>query len=720
MLHQQGRLAQAETLYRDILEHAPDHFDALHLLGVVELQRNNPAEAVRLIGRAIKLNPNDATAHSNIGNALMDLKRPQEALASYDRALALRPDYADALTNRGGALRQLKRAEEALAGYDRALALRPDLSVAWNNRGNALQDLNRPEEALSSYDRALALSPGYAEALNNRGNALRALKRPEEALGNYDRALALKPDYAEALSNHGNALRDLKRPEEALASFRRALDLKPDYADALSNLGDAMVGLLRPEDAAREFARLVEVEPDYDYARGNLLYARMQCCDWATLPSEAAAVERAVSEGRRSAAPFGFQAVSQSPSCLHLCSRTYAAHKYPQSKSPLWRGERYANRRIRLAYLSGEFRTHATSILMAGLFEVHDRNRFELFAFDNGFDDASPLRKRVEKSFESFTDISHSSDLNAAKLIRDHRIDILINLNGYSGLPRNGVFAHRPCPVQVNYLGFPGTIGADYMDYIVADKHLILGDEHRHYSEKVVVLPDSYQVNDSRRGISERTPTRAEAGLPEAGFVFCCFNNNHKLTPDIFDIWMRLLRKAERSVLWLLEDNPAAARNLRREAERRGVAPERLVFAARMDLDAHLARHRLADLFLDTLPYNAHTTGSDALWAGLPVLTCMGRAFPGRVAASLLHAVGLPELVTNTLDEYEALALRLATNPPLLAEIKVKLSRNRATYPLFDTDRFRRHIEAAYVTMWDRVQRGERPGSFAVQPMQAA
>jgi len=357
---------------------------------------------------------------------------------------------------------------------------------------------------------------------------------------------------------------------------------------------------------------------------------------------------------------------------------------------------------------------------MAGLFEVHDRNRFELFAFDNGFDDASPLRKRVEKSFESFTDISRSSDLDAAKLIRDHRIDVLINLNGYSGLPRNGVFAHRPCPVQVNYLGFPGTIGADYMDYIVADKHLIPGDEQRHYSEKVVYLPDSYQVNDSRRGISGRTPARAEAGLPEAGFVFCCFNNNHKLTPDIFDLWMRLLDKVAGSALWLLEDNPAAARNLRREAERRGVAPERLVFAPRMELDAHLARHRLADLFLDTLPYNAHTTGSDALWAGLPVLTCMGKAFPGRVAASLLHAAGLPELVTHTLEEYEALALRLATNPPLLAGIKTKLARNRATYPLFDTDRFRRHIEAAYVTMWERVQRGEPPGNFAVQPMQAA
>jgi predicted O-linked N-acetylglucosamine transferase (SPINDLY family) len=300
---------------------------------------------------------------------------------------------------------------------------------------------------------------------------------------------------------------------------------------------------------------------------------------------------------------------------------------------------------------------------MAGLFEGHDRNRFELFAFDNGFDDGTAMRRRVEKAFGSFIDISRLSDLEAAKLIRDRQIDILVNLNGYCGLSRTGVFAHKACPVQVNYLGFPGTIGAEYIDYIVADKVVITGDEERYYSEKVVSLPDSYQVNDSRRANAEGTPTRAEAGLPETGFVFCCFNNNHKLTPELFDLWMRLLAKVEGSTLWLIEDNGAVAGNLRREAERRGVAPERLVFAPRVNLDAHLARHRLADLFLDTLPYNAHTTASDALWAGLPVLTCMGSAFPGRVAASLLYAADLPELVTKTLEEYEALALRLATNP---------------------------------------------------------
>lgn len=612
-LHQQGRLSQAESLYRGVLDEAPDNFDALHLLGVVELQRGNPHEGLRLIGRALELNPNDPAAQLNLGNAFMDLKRPEEALASYDRALAFLPDYA--------------------------------------------------------------------EALNHRGNALRALKRPEEAL----------------------------------ASFRRAFALRPDLADAFASLGDTLLELLRPNEAAVAFARLVEIRPDHDYARGNLLYAKMQCCDWATFRSDAAAVERDVGAGKRAVTPFAFQAMSRSPENLRLCSKTYAADRYPP-QSPLWTGERYDNPRIRLGYLCGEFRTHATSMLMAGLFESHDRNRFELFAFDNGFDDGSPMRRRVKESFDSFIDISRASDLDAARLIRDRRIDILVNLNGYCGLSRTGVFAHRPCPVQVNYLGFPGTIGADYIDYIVADRIVIPDDEHRYYSEKVVVLPDCYQVNDSKRSMAEVTPTRKEAGLPESGFVFCCFNNNHKLTPELFDVWMRLLAKVEGSTLWLIEDNAVVAANLRREAERRGVAPERLVFAPRVNVETHLARHRLADLFLDTLPYNAHTTCSDALWAGLPVLTCMGTAFPGRVAASLLHAADLPELVTKTLEEYEALALRLATNPSLLAAHRSKLAKNRATCALFDTDRFRRHIESAYIAMWERAERGEPPVAFVAGP----
>jgi len=351
---------------------------------------------------------------------------------------------------------------------------------------------------------------------------------------------------------------------------------------------------------------------------------------------------------------------------------------------------------------------------MAELFELHDHNRFELIAFDNGWDDGSAIRRRIERAFDAIVDIAQLGDAEAAAAIRGRQVDILVNLNGYFGLGRQGVFSQRPCPVQVNWLGFPGTLGTDYIDYIVADRHVIPPGHDAYYAEKVVRLPDTYQPNDRQRRIAERAPGRAEVGLPGAGFVFCCFNNSYKVTPDVFDVWMSLLRRVDGSVLWLLENNHEAVRNLRGEAQRRGVAPERLVFAPRMHLDDHLARHRLADLFLDTLPYNAHTTASDALWAGLPLLTCTGSTFPGRVAGSLLHAVGLPELITHSLEDYGALALRLATSPGELAAVRAKLAANRATCPLFDTDRFRRHIESAYVTMWERYQRGAAPESFAV------
>src|SRR5439155_21761581 len=420
----------------------------------------------------------------------------------------------------------------------------------------------------------------------------------------------------------------------------------------------------------------------------------------------------------KSAEPFGYQGISSSPRDLQRCAEFFAAERFPSSRTRLWNGERYPHTKIRLGYLSGEFRTQATSILMAELFELHDRDRFELVAFDNGWGDASEIRGRIEKAFDEIVDITRLGDLQAATMMQQRQIDILVNLNGYFGRVRQGIFGHRPCPIQVNYLGFPGTLGADYIDYIVADRYVIPPEHAAFYTEKVVHLPDTYQVNDAKRRIAERTPTRAEVELPESGFVFCCFNNNYKITPEMFTIWMRLLSGVAGSVLWLLEDNAAVSRNLRREAEQRGVAAERLVFAPRMKLDEHLARHRLADLFLDTLPYNAHTTASVALWAGLPVLTCMGSAFAGRVAGSLLNAVGLPELITHSLEDYEALALQLATTPTLLSAIRAKLAQNRTSYPLFDTERFRRHIESAYLTMWERYQRGELPMSFAVHPMQ--
>jgi len=388
--------------------------------------------------------------------------------------------------------------------------------------------------------------------------------------------------------------------------------------------------------------------------------------------------------------------------------------RYLSAREPLWRGEKYAHDRIRLAYLSADFHDHATAWLMAGLFELHDRSRFETTALSYGPTVESEMRQRLQRSFDRFIDLREQTDHEVATLARRLEIDIAIDLKGFTQTARTNILALRPAPIQVSYMGYPGTMGAGYIDYILADRLVIPKDHRQWYSEKVVYLPDSYQANDSKRRIADRAPTRDEACLPQKGFVFCSFNAVYKITPEVFTIWMRLLGAIDGSVLWLIEESAAATDNLRREAAERGISGERLVFAPRIDNDAHLARHRLADLFLDTLPYNAHTTASDALWAGLPVLTCLGSTFAGRVAASLLTAVGLPELITTSLDEYEALALRLAREPELLSSFSSGLAKNRLTCPLFNTERHARHVEAAFTRMWEIHERGEAPRGFTI------
>jgi protein O-GlcNAc transferase len=679
--HQKGELAQAERLYKTVLAHQPQHFDALHLLGLLALQCDQALTGLELIGKALQINPTSCAAHLNMGNALRSLRRFNDALASYDRAIAIKPDYAEAL----------------------------------NNRGVTLEDLGRLPDALASFEQALHLKPDYVDALSNRGNACRAMKRSAEALTSYEQALTLNPGHVQSWHNRGVALQDLMRHDEALASYDRALEIQPAYAEALNNRADVLQALKRPEEACTGYERLLQTSPSFPYAAGKLLHSQLHSCVWHQHAQSIEHITQAVNRGELVDTPSYFLAVSASPAAQLKCARTYIAAKHPDSHQPLWAGEHYAHERIRVAYLSADFHSHATSYLMAELFETHDKSRFDVVAISFGPNARSSMRERLERSFTQFIDVRDKSDLDIARMLRSLEIDIAVDLKGFTQGSRTGIFAHRAAPLQVNYLGYPGTLGADYMDYIIADAHVIPPGYEAFYAEKVVRLPDSYQVNDSKRAIAPDTPSRAAVGLPDTGFVFCSFNNNYKITPDIFDIWMRLLQKVEGSVLWLLEDNPAASRNLQKEAELRGISRTRLVFAPRMALDAHLARHRLADLFLDTLPINAHTTASDALWAGLPVLTCMGEAFASRVAASLLHAVGLSELVTHHLKDYESLALTLALTPGLLADIKAKLERNRATFPLFNTNRYRQHIEGAYATMHARHQQGLQPASFAIQ-----
>jgi predicted O-linked N-acetylglucosamine transferase (SPINDLY family) len=495
-----------------------------------------------------------------------------------------------------------------------------------------------------------------------------------------------------------------------MAAYNHALALKPVNAETLYNRGN-MQWLVHGNYAAAlaDLEKAAAIKPGHDYVLGELSYLRLHGGDWRDFEMLRAAITEGVRAGRRVVQPFHFQALSDSPADLQQCAVIFTRHHFPAAPALAPAG-RAAGGRIRLGYVAGEFREHATAHLLAGLFDAHDRARFELVAFDNGWDDGSAMRQRLAGAFDSIIDISRLSNRAAAEQIRDQQIDILVNLNGYVGLHRMGVFAHRPAPVQVNYLGSPATSGADYMDYILADKVVIPPSDQVFYTEKVAYLPDSYQVNDARL-------SRADCGLPDDAIVFCSFNSSYKLTPEIFAVWTQILKSAPGSVLWLLESNPQFASNLRRAAVQAGLAETRLVFAPMIAPDRHLARLKLADLFLDLLPCGAHTTASDALWAGLPLVTCIGHAFGGRVAASLLDAVGLPELITGDLQAYQALVLRLAGDRAMLAALREKLARNRLVLPLFDTARSRRSIEAAFTTMWDIFQRGEKPRGFSVAPI---
>jgi protein O-GlcNAc transferase len=714
--HQRGELGVAADLYRSALREAPRDFQALHLLGAVEFQRSRYAEAVDLFSQAIQADPNRAIAHSNLGSALTKLTRFDEALGCYDRALAAEPDFVEAFYGRGNVLRALERHDEAVESYRRALQLNPNHAHASYNLGNALRDLDRPEEAIASYDRALALFPTYTDALVSRGNILHSLRSYKAAVESFDRAIAANPQSAEAFNSRGNALSALLRHAEALESYDSALALRPEYPEALSNRANLLRALKRYEEAAETYERLLASAPNYPFAAGELLRTQIAYCRWHDIDDQRRAVVDSVMHGEKVITPFSLVAISDSGAAQYECARNFTRARYPERRTGSSVGQRHSHERIRLAYLSGSFYNHAQGALIAGLLEAHDKARFEIFGVSWGVTAEDHMHQRLRRAFEHFIDAEHISDRAVANLLREREIDIAVDLKGLGESSRLGIFAHRPAPVQVAFLDYPGTTGADYIDYIIADPRVLPLEHEAFFSEKVVHLPHTYQVNDAKRYIAERTPTRADVGLPDEAFVFCCFNNNYKILPETFDIWMRLLRTVERSVLWLLEDSNEAARNLHREAAMREVAPERLVFAQRISLPEHLARHRLADLFLDTLPCNAHTTASDALWAGLPVLTRTGDAFASRVAASLLFAAGLPELVTGSNEEYEALALTLATTPSALADIKAKLERTRTTCPLFDTELFRGHIESAYTTMWERAKRGDTPEKFVVPP----
>jgi predicted O-linked N-acetylglucosamine transferase (SPINDLY family) len=657
--------------------------DELHRLALAACQAGRLADGIAYARQALAVDAGRARTHLLLGMALAQSGALHEALTSFDRAIALAPELADAHANRGDTLAALGRYAEALASYDHSLAFVPGEVETWCNRGAALHDLRRLDEALASYDRAITLKSDFPQLHFNRGNALALLGRRAEAIAAYDRALAIDPGYLDPLQARGAVLLALKRCDEAIADYERILTLDPGHPRALSELANC----------------------------------HLMTCDWSRMKQIAGELESSLASGRAIASPFILLALPMRNAALSACTARFSAAEVPR-REPLAQSYRLSDRdRIHVAYLSADFRNHATAHLAAGLFERHDRARFEITGISFGPNDGSEMRARLVGAFDRFCDVGSMGDREVAQLLHDLGVDIAVDLKGHTEGARPGILAYRPAPIQVAYLGYPGPLGLDFIDYVVADRIVLPFDQQRFYRERIVHLPDSYQVNDRARPIAARTPARGEMELPEDALVFCCFNHNWKITANMFDIWMRILRAVENSVLWLFRSNDLACANLRREAQARGVEPDRLIFALFCDPPEHLARIACADLFLDTLPCNAHTTASDALWAGLPVLSCTGDTFAGRVAASLLHAAGLPELVTETLADYETLAVTLAVERSLRDSTRQKLTRNRLDCALFDTVRLTRHLEVAYATMVQIHRNGEEPRSFAVKPI---
>ncbi|MBT5412637.1 MAG: tetratricopeptide repeat protein, partial [Cellvibrionales bacterium] len=588
-------------------------------------------------------------------------------------------------------------------------------SILDQGKGKGIKgsDFDQLEQRLNDVSKALSIEPDDADAYNNMGNALKEQGKLEEAIEAYNKAISIKPDYVDAHYNMGIALKNQGKLEEAIEAYNKVLAIKPDYAWAHNTMGNALKDQGKLEEAIEAYNKALAIKPDYETARTQKLHQQASICDWDSIAEDIHLIpELGMSE--KDVPPFTFLSLEDSPERHLTRSKINAKVRFSQKTLPPKLRPSHMPKRLRVGYFSADFREHPASYLIFKVIECHDRSLFDVYGYSIGQPKLDKMREKISGAFDVFKDIHSLSDIEALKTIHNDKIDIAIDLTGYTNQGRTRLFSYSPAPVQINYLGYPGTLGTDFIDYIVADQNLIPKSFQQFYTEKPIYLPHTYWPTNNTRIISQKIQTKEDMGLPNDGFVFCCFNNSYKISPTEFDIWMRLMAKVDGSVLWLLKSNKLVKENLMKEAEARGISGDRVIFAEKVENSEHLARHRLADLFLDTFNYNAHTTASDALWAGLPLVTKLGKGFAARVAGSLLNAVGLPELVTETEKDYEALILELATNPIKLAKIKEKLTNNRLTQPLFNTELYTRHLENGYQQAYQNYFDGNLPQTIIV------
>ena len=690
-LARRGETQQARQLYQALLESDPSDQRAQDGLAALE-QRSAQFQAL--------------TELYQKGDLAAVVQRGQDLARQY-------PDAAFVHSMLGNANFGLGRLDAAVESYLAALRIRPNVAEAHVNLGKALSQLGRHEQAITCFRNAMRIKPGYADAHYSLGVALHTLGRDEDAVAAYQKAIGIRPDFAEAYDNLGIALRDLGRFDEAAACFRQELALRPGHAPTHVQLGIALAKAGRYPDSNAAFAAAIAIKPDLVDTLGQKLFQMARICEWAPLAAEADKIASLGLEGP-AVRPFVTLALEDEPARQRMRAERFVKERFDMTDLGPFAPPAAKPARIRIGYFSANFHNHAVMYLMAKLLESHDRAQFEIHGYSYGPDTNDEMRQRTRKGVDFFHDVRALDSRAIAEQARKDGIDIAIDLMGHTENARLDIFAYRAAPIQIHYLGFPGTTGAPFMDYLIADGTTIPENHDDHYSEETIRLPHTYLPSDDAREISSRAMTRSEMGLPEHGIVFCCFNNSYKIGPEEFAVWMRLLRETEGSVLWLSGTNPWAEANLRAEAKRQDIDPKRIIFTNRVSMAEHLARYRLADLFLDTFRYNAHSTASDALWSGLPIVTLMGRGFPARVAASVLNTIGLPELIAHSPEEYARVALELARDPEKLAALKTKLAELRTNSPLFDTARFTRYLEDAYTQAYQRYVEGKSPAAIQV------
>ena len=740
-LHRNGEVEKARHAYLEVIKLDPAHVEALNLIGLIDFSRRHFESAANFFAQAISISPHHFQAMQYCGVCLNELLLYKEAIGLFDRVLANNPANSEVYFHKANSFHKLKQIdkaienykqailfnsefyeahhncglmyfslnqfEEALLSFNHALTINPKFAVAYSDRGLTLKELFQYEEALEDYNRAIDLNPSFAEAFYNRGILLQDLNQTQLAIDSYSLAIQINPNLSEAYNNRGLSFQQLGNLSVALQDFDFAINLNPEYCVAFVNRGAAYQRLAQFELVVQNYQQAFNLLPNYAFLFGSLVLTRMQLCDWESVTTDLTRLEQELLKRKKATDPFPALVLLDDPKLHQIAAQVYVDDKAPPNPILGDIAHRPPHNRIRLGFYSADLRWHPVAIWLAEQVENHDKSKFELFAFSFRSDVKDPMQQRLQAAFDHFIEVDTKSDLEVANLSRELEIDIALDLGGHTQDSRPGIFAARAAPVQVSHLGFPGSWGGDYIDYILADVFGVPREMQSYFNERIIYVPALYTY-DRQRAISTEKLTRAEFGLPNTDFVFTCQNGIQKIHPEVFDIWMRLLKNVPGSVLWLQEPHPTAIRNLQKEAQARGVNPARLVFLKRevvavehepARIAKYLASYRLADLFLDTWPYNAGTTAIDALWAGLPVITKSGKSLVSRMATSALHAIEMPELITSTAQDYEALALELATNTSKLQTVKEKLASHRLTTALFDPVANTRHIENAYVSM---------------------